>query len=189
MSFAHPIFTSAVAGGTRLATRAGQIIFREVGREAVRQASIAVVGLVAETAQQAANFTLETIEQLSTDAIAALMGVHCPGVNDDEVVRNDVVVNRMLNVLAEREGGAADLGEQFRLRARNFQFDDETANNVANISIPQGCAIGILRAENDLVASRKFPDGSSAPRRIRQCVRSSTAVSYTHLTLPTIYSV
>lgn len=174
MSFAHPIFTSAVAGGARLATQAAQIIFREVGRQAVRQASSAVVGLVADTAQNAAEFTLETIEQLSTDAIAALLGVHCPGVNDDEVVRNDEVTNRFLNVLAEREGGAADLGEQFRLRARDFQFDDETATNVANVSIPQGCAIGILRAENDLVATRKFPDGSGAPRRIRQCVRSST---------------
>jgi len=174
MAFTHPIFTTAVSGGGRLASRAAQVIFRELGNAAVQMAAESVVGLVAETAQQAAAFSLETIESLSTEAMAALMGVHCPGINDDRVIRNDAVVNRMLNVLAERPNGPIELAEQFELRQRNFQFEDEVAQQVSNIHFPGGCALGILRAENDVVASKKFPDGSGAPRRIRQCVRRST---------------
>jgi len=152
MSFAHPIFTQAVTGGTRLASRAAQIIFREIGNSAVRQAADAVVGLVIETAEEAAEFSVETLQSLSVDA----------------------AVNRILNSVAEKEGGAIQLAEEFENRARAFQFGNDVAMAIAGISFPAGCALGILRSDNDLVASRKFPEGSGAPSRIRQCVRTST---------------
>lgn len=174
MSFAHPIFTQAVTGGTRLASRAAQIIFREIGNSAVRQAADAVVGLVVETAEEAAQFSVEALQALSVEAAAALLGVHCPGVNEDRVVRNDAAVNRILNSVAEKDGGAIQLAEEFENRARAFQFGNDVAMAIAGISFPAGCALGILRSDNDLVASRKFPEGSGAPSRIRQCVRTST---------------
>ena len=174
MSFAHPIFTSAVAGGTKLAARAAQLIYREVGAAAVSMAAEAAVGLIAETAEQAAAFTIEQIENLSTAAIASLLGVHCPGMEDGPVVEDNDTVNRLLNTIADREGGPAELAEAIETRASEFEFEAETALAVANISLPGGCALGILRSDNDLLSAKRFPEDSGAPRRLRNCIPKST---------------
>lgn len=174
-TFLAPIFQNAAGTGLSASGRAAAgYLFRTIGDQAVRMAVDAGIGLVVDTAEDAIALTAQQIEDLAAETLVQFLGISCPGINEDEVVINEAATQRILNGLGEKDRGDTVLADFFNELNEGFQFAIEVATGVANISEVAGCALGVLRAENDLLATRKFPDDSGAPRRVRQCNRTST---------------
>lgn len=174
-SFLAPIFQAGAGTGLSAAGRAAAgYLFRVVAEQAVIMTVNAGIGIVVEEAERLAEFTTEQLAELAPATLVSFLGINCPGINDDVVMENEEQATRVLNVLAEMDGGDQALASALDELNNEFMFEPETAMAVANISTVAGCALGILRAENDITATRKFPEGSGAPSAIRRCIRSST---------------
>ena len=174
-TFLAPIFQNAAGTGLSSAGRAAAgYLFRVVGDQAVRMVVDAGLGLLVDTAEEAAALTAEQLSDFAPESLVRFLGISCPGINEDEVVINRPATERIVNALNEMDRGETVLAEFFDTLNEGFEFAIDLAASIAGISEVGGCALGILRADNDLVATRKFPDGSGAPARIRQCNRASS---------------
>ena len=144
----------------------------QVGAEAIERVVSAGISLAADTAQQAISAAANGLSDFSSRQIASWTAVHCPGMNDDSVVVNEPITEMILAELETRDDGAEAMAEEYSQRNSDFTFSPQQQLAILSANRVTGCAIGTLRAENDLLQSDNFTEDRAGPanRNIRNCV-------------------